>query len=178
MTEIDKLAENAKPIKTSLTIPTPILEYLYNDAEKQGIGKQKYLYKGIKNLLPNDLNEILGKEIYENLLEEIRYHFKQLASQDMMKFCDIIRMNFLTREPEDKNVEYIYKLISENPNTVDKNSLINLLMFKDEYLNQLKHDVFDEEMKQLYRESTEKALFYVDNLINKNNKFKDSKTFL
>ena len=136
------------------------------------------MYKGIKNLLHNDLNEILGKEIYENLLEEIRYHFKQLASQDMMKFCDIIRMNFLTREPEDKNIEYIYKLISEKPNTVDKNSLINLLRFKDEYLNQLKHDVFDDEMKQLYRESTEKALFYVDNLINKNNKFKDSKTFL
>ena len=95
-----------------------------------------------------------------------------------MKFCDIIRMNFLTREPEDKNIEYIYKVISEKPNTVDKNSLINLLRFKDEYLNQLKHDVFDDEMKQLYRESTEKALFYVDNLINKNNKFKDSKTFL
>lgn len=179
MKEIDKLVKNSSPIKTSLEIPAPVLEYIYKEADKNGFSKQKYKYifKGIATLLPPTFKELVGEETYDAFIKEIREEFKKLAEKDMMKFCDIIRMEFLTREPEDKNIVFIYKLISDSPTTIGKNSLINGLRFKDDYLNQVKHDVFDdEEMKQVYRKSSEMALLFVENLINKP-KVKSSKNF-
>lgn len=163
MKEIDKLAKEFELTKTSIRIPKIAWNLVLEKSNKDGVPLAQYFYSFIGQFLPEDLKGFIGEDTYKNLINEIKESLKSLFEKDVTAFSGIFSSGFLVDDFK-KNVEFLYKLLSDKPTTVGRNNLLNGLCLRDEYIKQIKRDVLDDELKQYYRESVDKVFLNIDNL--------------
>lgn len=163
MKEIDKLAKEFESTKTSIRIPKIAWDLVSEKVNKDGATIMQYLNSFIGQFLPENISEFIGEDTYKNLINEIKTGLKNLFEKDKTSFSGIFSSEFLVDDLK-KNVEFLYKLLSDKPTTIGRNNLLNGLCLREEYIKQMKRDVLDIELKQFYRESVDRVFSDIDNL--------------
>lgn len=138
----EELNRLAKPILGSYEVPRAVYEYILNNKKKDAI--DYYILSMYSNLLPSRLDELLGKDIYNDLVLSIQHDVISFIEKNGDSSKDLILCKIKDQDIL-KGIKFIFNLTRLD----NKDSIINLVSFKVSYWAQLLKDIFSPSLEKM-----------------------------
>lgn len=138
----EELNRLAKPILGSYEVPRAVYEYILNNKKKDDI--DYYILSMYSNLLPSRLDELLGKDIYNDLVLSIQHDVISFVEKNGYSSKDLILCKI-----KDQDILEGIKFIFNLTRLDNKDSIINLVSFKVSYWAQLLKDIFSPSLENM-----------------------------
>lgn len=136
--------------KLNLRIPKVICQYIDRLAAERGEAKVDLFLRGIASQLPEDLESLLGKEVYDEIIKKAQNFYEEIyANSDSVSFVVCVREHLLidattmTPEKRMKVAKHIFDIVYiDGGDTMTRNTFLRVLTQRN-YLEQATKSIFE-----------------------------------